>query len=95
MKTHGPNAVDAATVEPWIESLATEPERTDLEAADRALVDYALKLNDRPAAIAAGDVEALRAAGFDDRAIHDLVVLVGYYAFVNRVADGLGVELEG
>ena len=66
MKTHGPNAVDAATVDPWIESLATEPERAELDAADRALVDYALKLNDRPAAIDAADVETLRTVGFDD-----------------------------
>ena len=42
----------------------------------------------------AGDIEALRSQGFDDLAIHDIVVVASYYAFVNRVADGLGVELE-
>jgi alkylhydroperoxidase family enzyme len=41
-----------------------------------------------------GDVAALRAQGFDDRAIHDLCAVTAYYAFVNRIADGLGVELE-
>ncbi len=35
-----------------------------------------------------------RAVGFDDRAIHDVCAIVGYFAFVNRIADGLGVELE-
>lgn len=40
------------------------------------------------------DVEALREAGFDDRAIHDAAAVTGYFAFVNRLADGLGVELE-
>lgn len=42
----------------------------------------------------AGDVARLREAGFDDRAIHDICAITAYYAFVNRVADGLGVELE-
>ena len=33
-------------------------------------------------------------AGLDDRAILDLAMVVGYYAYVNRLADGLGVRLE-
>ena len=46
------------------------------------------------ARVAAADVEALRAAGFDDRAIHDICAIAAYFAFVNRLAEGLGVELE-
>ena len=41
------------------------------------------------------DAKSLRAHGFDDRAIHDICTITAYFAFVNRVADGLGVELEG
>ncbi len=40
------------------------------------------------------DLAPLRDAGLDDRAILDLAMLVGYYAYVNRIADALGVELE-
>ena len=40
------------------------------------------------------DVELLRAAGLSDRGIHDLVSVVAYFNFVNRMASGLGVELE-
>lgn len=39
-------------------------------------------------------VAALRTAAFDDRGIHDICAVTPYYAFVNRIADGLGVELE-
>ena len=39
--------------------------------------------------------EALCRAGFDDTAILDINQVTGYYAFANRLADGLGVELEG
>jgi alkylhydroperoxidase family enzyme len=59
------------------------------------VLDYALKLTRTPHAVTAADVEALRLHDFDDRAIHDLCGVVAYFAFVNRIADGLGVELEG
>jgi uncharacterized peroxidase-related enzyme len=62
--------------------------------ADRAMLDYVLKLTETPSAMSAEDVLTLRQAGFDDRAIHDICAITAYYAFVNRIADGLGVELE-
>ena len=37
---------------------------------------------------------ALRRHGWSDAAILDMVQVAAYYAFVNRLADGLGVELE-
>ena len=58
------------------------------------MIDYALALTRAPHSITVDAVKALEAAGYDDRAIHDICVVAAYYAFVNRVADGLGVELE-
>ncbi len=58
------------------------------------MLDYAVKLTRVPHSISRADIEALRAAQFDDRAIHDICAVTAYYAFVNRIADGLGVELE-
>ena len=58
------------------------------------MLDYAVKLTRDPGGMEAADAEALRAAGFDDRAIHDICQVASYYNFVNRLADGLGVELE-
>lgn len=42
-----------------------------------------------------GDVAALRGAGFSDAAILDINQVTGYYAYANRLVDGLGVDLEG
>jgi len=42
----------------------------------------------------AADVQALRAAGWDDVAIHDATQIIGFFNYINRVADGLGVERE-
>jgi len=40
------------------------------------------------------DLDPLRAHGLDDRAILDLTLVIAYFAFVNRIANGLGVEVE-
>ena len=40
------------------------------------------------------DLAALRDVGLDDRAIVDANQVISYFNYVNRVADGLGVELE-
>ena len=59
-----------------------------------AMLRFAVKLTATPSAVNDADVEALRSAGFSDRDILDIVEVVGYYAYANRVADGLGLELE-
>ena len=65
-----------------------------LPSADLALLRYAQKLTESPGEITPADVQLLRDHGFDDRAIHDACAITAYFAFVNRIADGLGVELE-
>jgi uncharacterized peroxidase-related enzyme len=68
--------------------------QADLSSSDRAMLDYAVKLTRSPAGASLDDIEALRDAGFDDRAILDIAQIVAYFAFVNRLACGLGVTLE-
>ena len=63
------------------------------QAADRAMIDYVLKLT-RPGPMAASDLDGLRSHGFDDLMILQLVQTAGYYAFANRLVDALGVPLE-
>ncbi len=58
------------------------------------MLDFAVKLTRDPGAMSAADAEALRDVGFDDRAILDICQVVSYYNYVNRLANGLGVELE-
>ena len=41
-----------------------------------------------------GDITALRNLGFDDQAIHDATQVISYFNYINRVADGLDVQLE-
>lgn len=66
-----------------------------LRPAEQALLAYADVLTLAPSSVGAAHIQALRDAGYDDRAIHDACAIIGYFAFVNRIADGLGVQLEG
>jgi uncharacterized peroxidase-related enzyme len=83
-----------AEADRFVESMGADYRQADLAAADRAMLDYAIKLTLHPSDMTAADVEILRGAGFGDRAIHDICAVTAYFAFVNRIADGLGVELE-
>ncbi len=59
-----------------------------------ALCRYAIDLTRRPSAIGVEDLTALRAVGLDDRALVDANQVVAYFNYVNRIAHGLGVDLE-
>ena len=58
------------------------------------MLRFATKLTTTPVAMNDADVDALRSAGFSDRDILDIVEVVAYYAYANRIADGLGVQTE-
>jgi uncharacterized peroxidase-related enzyme len=58
------------------------------------MLDYAEKLTRTPAAVRREDIEALRQTGFSDADVLHIAEVTAYYAFVNRIADGLGVEPE-
>lgn len=75
------------------QALARDYRTAKLSHADRAMLDYAVRLTESPLHADDG-IEALRSAGFDDRAILDICQVTAYYNYVNRLADGLGVELE-
>ncbi len=77
-----------------VEAIKLDYRTAPLEPADRALCDYAFKLTREPASVTEQDVRTLRDHGFDDRAIHDAAQVTAYFNYINRVADGLGVDLE-
>ena len=77
----------AAAIEADWTTAALSPKRV-------AMLRFAVKLTKTPAAVNEADTDALRSAGFSDRDILDIVEVIGYYAYANRLADGLGVETE-
>jgi uncharacterized peroxidase-related enzyme len=74
--------------------IGTDFRTASLDSRQLAMLTYAEKLTLRPGEITPDDVDALRSAGLSDRDILDVVQVVAYYSYVNRIADGLGVEVE-
>lgn len=70
------------------------PPAAELTEADRAMLDFAVKLTRDSRSATREDLDTLRAAGFSDAAIHDIVQITGFFAYYNRLADGLGIDPE-
>ncbi len=80
--------------QPLAAQLIYDYRTASLTEADRALCDYAVKLTLTPGRVAAADVERLRRHDFDDDAITIAAQVIGYFNYINRIGDGLGVDCE-
>lgn len=75
-----------------VEEFVARPRSASLPPRLRALVDYALKLTERPAEMEERDVENLRGHGLADSDVLSVNLIASYFNFVNRIALGLGVK---
>ncbi len=73
--------------------LLADYSQSGLAGEDQAMLEFAVKLTLEPAAVGRDDVEGLRGAGFDDKEILSIVLITGLVNFMNRLAQGLGVDV--
>jgi uncharacterized peroxidase-related enzyme len=71
----------------------------DLEAAPvddrmRAILRYVGKLTSSPGALSQADADAVFAAGWDEQALHDAVIVCALFNFMNRMVNGLGIKAD-
>jgi uncharacterized peroxidase-related enzyme len=77
-----------------VAAVKTDYREADLTPADRVMLDYAVKLTREPWRMTEGDVETLRAHGFEDSGVHDIAQVAALFNYYTRLADGLGVDPE-
>ena len=77
-----------------MEILVSENPEAALDDVQQALLDYVRKLTLTPAECCREDVDRLRQAGATDIMIHGTVQVASYFNYINRIADGLGVDPE-
>lgn len=68
--------------------------KADLSPRERALCDFAVKLTHVAAEVDESDIDVLRAQGLSDTEVSDAIQVIGYFNYVTRVADGVGIEDE-
>lgn len=80
--------VDADVFSALIEKLETAPVNDKLKPVLR----YVKKLTETPSKMVAADADAIFAAGWEERALTDAVLICGLFNMANRVVDGHGVN---
>jgi len=65
-----------------------------IDEPTRALLRFAVQLSRYDPAPSPADLDGLRAHGFSDADIHDAAQIIGYFNYIVRVADALGVPLD-
>jgi uncharacterized peroxidase-related enzyme len=68
--------------------------KANLSPRERALCDFAVRLTHLAAEIDQSDVDTLRGQGLSDVDISDAIQVIGYFNYVTRVADGVGIDDE-
>jgi uncharacterized peroxidase-related enzyme len=76
------------------EHAAHDYRQAELSPRERALCDFAVKLTHLAAEVEESDIDALRAQGLSDTDVSDAIQVIGYFNYVTRVADGVGIEDE-
>jgi len=76
------------------DAIEVDFESSAITDARKAMLRYAVKLTRTPAAVTGDDVRLLADAGFLDTDILHIAEVIAYYAYANRIADGLGIPLE-
>jgi alkylhydroperoxidase family enzyme len=71
-----------------------DPDNAPLGAQDKVMIDFALRLTREPSAIKREDIESLKQSGFREEQVVDIVLITCTFNFMDRLADGLGVELD-
>ena len=66
----------------------------DLDPKTRALLSYAKKLTEEPSMVEDADVDALRAAGWDERAIYEATALVSLFNCSGRMEAASGLPMD-
>jgi uncharacterized peroxidase-related enzyme len=60
----------------------------------RALCDFAVRLTREPASVSQEEIARLREHGWSDAGIHDVIQVVAFFNYINRVADAVGIGPE-
>ncbi len=91
---HGHSLTELTGDEALTEQVIDDFRRADVDSATMALLEFADQLTRRSPSMTEDDVEAVRGHGFSDEDVLDLVQLVSYFNYTNRLATGLGVDPE-
>lgn len=94
MRAHAVDLAAASRDDELAEQVKQDFRQSKLDAQHKALCEWAEKLTLTPAKCSRADIEALRQQGWTDEQIVSAAQVIGFFNHLNRLADGLGIDLE-
>ena len=73
---------------------ATTWPQYDLDEKTRTLLGYAKKLTQEPNMVEDSDIEELRAAGWDEKAIYEATALISLFNYSGRMEAASGLPMD-
>lgn len=77
-----------------ISQIVSDFQMADIDEATKAILQFAVKVTKAAPTITPADLEHLRSYGLTDEALFAIVEVVGFFCYVNRIADAFGIELD-
>lgn len=94
VKHHGAALLKESSDKRILDKLLIDYKKAGLTDMEIIMLDYTIKLTKESCNVTINDINKLRDIGFTDQDIFDINQVVAYFNYVNRIASGLGVELE-
>lgn len=91
-ETHRETAMNFGVSGDLIAALVADPDVKDAPERLRPLLRYARKLTLDQTSMQPEDADAVRDAGWDERALHDLILVTAMFNFMNRFVHGHGIH---
>jgi uncharacterized peroxidase-related enzyme len=77
-----------------LEAALADLDTAPIDDRMRPVLRYVGKLTSAPSRMTPGDAETVYAAGWDEQALYDAVLVCALFNFMNRMVDGLGVSAD-
>ena len=77
-----------------VDEIAKDWATSSISSVQMAMCEFAKKLTENPSKVIKKDIELLRSYNLSDKDISQIVQIIAYFNYINRVADGLGLEPE-
>ena len=77
-----------------IAQIVTDFQTADIDETTKAILAFAVKVTKAAPTVTPADLDRLRGYGLSDEALFSIVEIVGFFNYINRIADAFGVELD-
>lgn len=77
-----------------ITEIVTDFQTADIDETTKAILEFAVKVTKMAPTVTQADLEHLRSHGLTDETLFAIVEIVGFFCYVNRIADAFGIELD-